>query len=261
LTFLQIFNNPEILFQEVKACKLLVDWFEHRGWTVQSGVYGLETAFEARFAVKEGGQTVCFNAEYDALPGLGHGCGHNLIAMSTLASALAIETMLKAHNLPGTVVVMGTPAEESGGGKWIMAQHGAWRDVDACVMTHGMKDFSTPLCCTKASWKLRAKFHGKTAHAATAPWTGRNACDAIVHAYNGIALMRQQVGKGESIQGVILEAGKASNLIPDYAEGLFSVRAPTVKELDVLRARVEPIFHAAAAATGCTVDMDWSVWR
>jgi amidohydrolase len=152
---------------------------------------------------------------------------------------------------------MGTPAEESSGGKWIMSKHGAWQGVDSCVMTHGMATFSTPLCLTKASWKLKARFRGKTAHAATGPWTGRNACDAIVHAYQGIALLRQQITKSESIQGCILEAGKASNLIPDYAEGLFSVRAPNVKQAELLRARVERVFSGAADATGCAVELDW----
>ncbi|ETS74220.1 hypothetical protein PFICI_14086 [Pestalotiopsis fici W106-1] len=255
---LEIYNNPEILFQETRACKLLSDWFESRGWTVKRGVYGIETAFEARFSVREGGRTVCFNAEYDALPGVGHACGHNLIATSAVASAVGVEAVMKAHNLAGTLVVMGTPAEETGGGKWIMAKNGAWKGFDACVMTHGMPNFSTPMCQTKASWKMRAKFHGKTAHAAAAPWTGRNACDAIVQAYNGIALLRQQIEKTESIQGCILEAGKAPNLIPDYAEGVFSVRAPTSPQLEALRKRFEPIFHGAAAATGCTVELDWT---
>ncbi|RAL13391.1 M20 family metallopeptidase [Aspergillus homomorphus CBS 101889] len=254
---LEIFHNPETAFQEVKASKLLSDWLEHRGWTVTRNVYGIETAFEARFSVRDGGRTVCFNAEYDALPGVGHACGHNLIAISTLASAVAVESVLKSRNLPGTAVVMGTPAEESYGGKWIMAKNGAWQGLDACVMTHGMPDFSTPVCMTKASWKLRAKFHGKAAHAAGAPWTGRNACDAIVQAYTGIAMLRQHIEKSESIQGCILEAGKVPNLIPDYAEGMFSVRAPTVKQIEALKARVEPIFHGAAAATGCTVELEW----
>lgn len=193
----------------------------------------------------------------DALPGVGHACGHNLIATSSVASAVGVEAVMKAHDLPGTLVVMGTPAEETGGGKWIMAKKGAWKGFDACVMTHGMSDFSTPMCMTKASWKMRAKFHGKTAHAAAAPWTGRNACDAIVQAYNGIALLRQQIAKDESVQGVILEAGKAPNLIPDYAEGVFSCRAPTSPKLEALKKRFEAIFHAAAAATGCTVELDW----
>ncbi|KIM97182.1 hypothetical protein OIDMADRAFT_57819 [Oidiodendron maius Zn] len=254
---LEIFKNPEVAFKEFKACKLLSDWFENRGWKVSRGVYGIETAFEARFSVREGGRTVCFNAEYDGLPDIGHACGHNLIATSSIASAIGVEAVVKSRNLAGTIIVMGTPAEESGGGKWIMARHGAWRGVDMCVMTHGMANFSTPLCITKASWKLKARFQGKTAHAAAAPWTGRNACDAIVQAYSGIALLRQHIQKSESIQGCILEAGKASNLIPDYAEGSFSVRAPTIKQANALKARVEPIFRGAADATGCIVDLDW----
>ncbi|PYI02592.1 hypothetical protein BO78DRAFT_410495 [Aspergillus sclerotiicarbonarius CBS 121057] len=254
---LEIFHNPEVAFQEVKACKLLSDWLESRGWTVRRGVYGIETAFEARFSVKEGGRTVCFNAEYDALPNIGHACGHNLIATSALSSAIGLESILKTHSIPGTLVVMGTPAEESQGGKWLMAQHGAWKSFDSCVMTHGMPDFSTPVCCTKASWKLRAKFRGKSAHAAAGPWTGKNACDAIVHAYTGIALLRQHIQKSESIQGCILEAGKAANLIPDYAEGVFSVRAMTVKGVEELRERVEGVFYGAAGATGCKVELEW----
>ncbi|KAH8669092.1 hypothetical protein BX600DRAFT_539187 [Xylariales sp. PMI_506] len=255
---LEVYNNPEILFQEHKACKLLSDWFSARGWSVQRGVYGIQTAFEARFSVGTSGRTVCFNAEYDALPGIGHACGHNLIATSALASAVGVEAVMKAMGISGTVVVMGTPAEESGGGKWIMAQKGAWKGFDACVMTHGMPDFGTPVCVTKASWKMRAEFHGKTAHAATAPWTGHNACDAIVQAYTGVALLRQQIAKDESIQGVILEAGKAANLIPDFSQGLFSVRSPTVKRLNVLKEKVAHIFNAAAEATGCTVKVDWT---
>lgn len=257
LSCVQIYNNPEILFQEIKACKLLSDWFEGRGWTVKRGVYGISTAFEARFSIVNGGRIVCFNAEYDALPGVGHACGHNLIATSTLASAVGVEAVMKARNLPGTLVVMGTPAEESGGGKWIMANNGAWRGFDACVMTHGWDKVGSPLPNTLASWKMRATFHGKSAHASAAPWTGKNACDAIVQAYNGIALLRQQIRRNESIQGVILEAGKAANLIPDYAEGVFSVRAPKVKELNELRDRVGAIFEGAAQATGCKVNIEW----
>jgi amidohydrolase len=198
----------------------------------------------------------CVN-KTDALPGLGHACGHNLIAISSLASAIAVETIMKSQSVSGTVVVMGTPGEESGGGKWIMAKNGAWAGMDACVMTHGMPFYSTPLCLTKASWKVRARFHGVAAHAATAPWKGRNACDAIVQAYSAIAMLRQHLEKGQSIQACILEAGKASNIVPDYSEGLFSIRAPTMKKLDELRARFEPIFQTAADATGCSVDVEW----
>ncbi|CAD0038954.1 unnamed protein product [Aureobasidium pullulans] len=254
---LQIWNNPEVMFEEFKAADLLSSWFESKSWTVKRGVYGIETAFEARFSVKEGGRTVCYNAEYDALPGIGHACGHNLIATSTLASAIGVAAVMQEKQIPGTLVVMGTPAEETGGGKWIMANHGAWKDCDVCLMTHGMSSFSTPLFISKASWKFRAKFHGKGSHAAGAPWDGRNACDAIVHAYNGLALLRQHIGKDESIQGVILEAGKAPNVIPDYAEGSYSIRAKNSKGLYALKERIVPIFEGAAAAAGCTVAVFW----
>lgn len=116
---------------------------------------------------------------------------------------------------------MGTPAEETGGGKDIMAKNGAWKGVSACIMTHPMPNYSTPLSLMKASLKFRAKFHGRAAHAAGAPEEGRNACDAIVMAYNGLAMLRQQIKKSESIQSVILSAGKAPNVIPDFSEASY----------------------------------------
>ena len=138
-----------------------------------------------------------------------------------------------------------------------MANNGAWKDCDMCVMTHGMPQFSTPMCITKASWKFRAKFHGVSSHAAAAPWNGRNACDAIVMAYNGLGLLRQQLEKSDSIQGVILTAGKAPNVIPNFAEGTYSLRSKNSAGLDALKARVIPIFEGAASSTGCTVELFW----
>ncbi|KAK7516917.1 amidohydrolase AmhX [Phyllosticta citriasiana] len=255
---LLIYNNPETKYEEYAALALVSDWFESRGWTVSRGVYGLETAFEARLKVGNGsGRTLAFNAEYDALPKIGHACGHNLIATSTLASAIGTAAALQSLNAAGTVVVLGTPAEETGGGKYYMAQAGAWKDVDACLMTHPMPDFSTPICPLRASWKYRAFFRGRSAHAAAAPWQGANACDAIVGAYTGLAMLRQHLRPGESVQGVILKAGEAPNVIPDYAEGTFSLRAPKTKALQALRKRVEPIFEGAAAAAGCSVEIRW----
>ena len=164
---------------------------------------------------------------------------------------------MKSMQIPGVLIVMGTPAEESGGGKWLMSKNGAWKDCDMCVMTHGMPGFSTPVCVTRASWKLNVKYHGLTSHAAAAPWLGRNACDAIVMAYQGIALLRQQIKKTDSIQGVILQAGKASNLVPDYSEGEFAIRSENMASLEALKGRFAPIFTAAADATGCTVELNW----
>ncbi|KAJ5110184.1 hypothetical protein N7532_002829 [Penicillium argentinense] len=254
---LEIWNNPETKFQEEKACALITKWLESQGWTVSTGVYGISTAFEARFSVAEGERTVCYNAEYDALPEIGHACGHNLIATSTLASAVGVSAAMTKFNLRGTLVVIGTPAEETGGGKYIMANNGAWKDCDIVIMTHPMPDFSSAQMTTKASWKFRAKFHGRGSHAGAAPWDGANACDAIVMAYNGLALLRQHIKKTESIQSIILEAGKAPNIIPDYSEGSFSLRAEDSSSVEKLRERVIPIFHSAAAATGCTMELFW----
>lgn len=266
------------MFEEVKASKLICDWLETRGWEVQRGVYSLSTAFEARFTAVPGGRTICFNAEYgtnmllqiisdsifldtdtisDALPDIGHACGHNLIATSSLASAVGVASALQQLSIPGTVVLMGTPAEETGGGKYIMANHGAWQDVDVCLMAHGFSKVSTPYFLTKASWKFRAKFHGVSSHAAAMPWGGRNACDAIVMAYNGLAMLRQHTQKDESIQAVIISAGKAPNIIPPYAEGSYSIRGPNKTSLVGLKARIVPLFEGAAAATGCTVEILW----
>jgi Xaa-Arg dipeptidase len=166
---------------------------------------------------------------------------------------------MKAFDLPGTIIFMGTPAEETGGGKWIMAAHGAWKDVDVVLMTHPMPQISTPINTMKAALKFRVKFRGKAAHAAAAPWNGANACDAIVMAYNGLAMLRQHIKKDESIQSVILQAGKAPNIIPDFAEGSFSLRGKNRGAVESLRCRVEPVFESAAKATGCIVEITWSV--
>jgi amidohydrolase len=192
----------------------------------------------------------------DALPEIGHACGHNLIATSSLASAVGVSAAMRQLQTPGTLILMGTPAEETGGGKDIMAKNGAWKGVSACIMTHPM-NYSTPLFLMKASLKFRAKFYGKASHAAGAPEEGRNACDAIVMAYNGLAMLRQHIKKNESIQSVILEAGKAPNVIPEFAEGSYSIRGKNKQALDALKERVVPIFDGAAASTGCKVEMIW----
>ncbi|KAE8384325.1 hypothetical protein BDV23DRAFT_177157 [Aspergillus alliaceus] len=194
---LEIWNNSEVRFKEEKACKLLAE----------------RVSSQARFLVAACERTVCYNAEYDALPELGHASGHNLITTSTLALAVGVSAAMKTLNIPGTLT-----------------------DCSVVLMTHGMPDFSTARAVTKASWKFRAKFYGKTAHTTPTP---------------------QQIQKTESIQSVILDAGKAPNIIPDYAEGSFSLCAIDSPELERLRIRVIPIYEGAAAAPGCTVELFW----
>ena len=224
--------------------------------------HGLETAFEATFG--HGGRLVVFNAEYDALPEIGHACGHNLIATGSIAAFFAVVTLMKQFpNMPARVRLLGTPAEEGGGGKVKLIDAGAYENVDACLMTHPMSGVMVP---TKyqhiagvtygtsiASSKFRATFTGKPAHAAAAPQDGINALDAAVLAYNGISMLRQQCLPSQRIHGIIVEGGDKANVIPSRATMDYNVRSETVKVNERLQERVINCFEGAALATGCTV--------
>lgn len=206
-----------------------------------------------------------FNVEYDALPGIGHACGHNLIATASIAAFLGTAAALKKYSIPGRVRLLGTPAEEGGGGKIKLIDAGAYEGVDACLMVHPMSGtmFGTTLPVagvaygtSVASVKFRAEFLGKPAHAAAAPHEGINALDAAVLAYNGISMLRQQIKDGQRIQGVIIEGGEKPNIITPRARLDFNVRGRNVKETEELRDRVVKCFEGAAMATGCTVTFE-----
>lgn len=210
-----------------------------------------------------------FNVEYDALPGIGHACGHNLIATASIAAFIGAVAALKADpRRKGRVRLLGTPAEEGGGGKIKLIDAGAYQDVDACLMVHPMAGF---MFATKeavagiaygtcvASTKFRATFTGKPAHAAAAPQEGINALDAAVLAYSGISMLRQQIKDGQRIQGVIIEGGEKPNIITPKAILDYNVRGRTMKETSALQERVLKCFEGAAIATGCTVEFAPSV--
>jgi len=227
---------------------------------VTPNAYGLETSFEAEFG--EGGRLVVFNVEYDALPGIGHACGHNLIATGSLASFLAVVDLLKKEKIPGRVRALGTPAEEGGGGKIKLIKAGAYEGVDACLMSHPMGGdiyegkAGISFCTCVASAKFRAIFSGRTAHAAIAPHDGINALDAAVLAYNGVSMLRQQILPAQRIHGIVLEGGEKPNVIPSRSVMDYNVRAKTLKETSVLQERVRNCFKGAALATGCTVEFE-----
>jgi amidohydrolase len=221
------------------------------------------TSFEAEFGT--GGRVVVFNVEYDALPGIGHACGHNLIATGSLAAFFAVVGIMKRNpNMPGRVRALGTPAEEGGGGKIKLIAGGAYKNVDACLMTHPMAGamFPTKKKTVKgiaygtcvASAKFRATFSGRTAHAAAAPHDGINALDAAVLAYNGISMLRQQILPTQRIHGIIMEGGEKANVIPSRSVMDYNVRSGTIKETKVLQKRVVRCFEGAAVATGCDVE-------
>ncbi|GMG01444.1 unnamed protein product [Aspergillus oryzae] len=213
----QIHKNPELAFEEFKAHDNITTLLKDLGFSVTKHAYGLATAFVAEYG--SGGRVVAFNAEYDALPGIGHACGHNLIATSSIGAYLGVVAALKASTLPGRVRLIGTPAEEDGGGKIKLIEAGAYEDVDACLMVHPAAHKRFPDGVTGVSYvtsnaivKFRARFTGKPAHAAGAPWQGINALDAVL-SYNGVSMLRQQIQPHERIHGVIVEGGTKPNVI------------------------------------------------
>ncbi|KAG9236423.1 metal-dependent amidase/aminoacylase/carboxypeptidase [Amylocarpus encephaloides] len=253
----RIHANPEICFKEYLAHDNITEFLEDRGFTVQKHAYGLETSFEAQYG--EGGRLIVFNAEYDALPTIGHACGHNLIATSAIAALLGVVAALKLTGIPGRVRILGTPAEEGGGGKINLIDQGAYKGVDACLMLHPgppPKDSSktgSAYVTTLATTSLHIEFYGKAAHAAMTPQEGVNALDAVVLGYNAVSMLRQQTLPYERIHGIISHGGDASNIIPAEASLEYGMRSKTYKEVLALEKRVIKCFDAAALATGCTV--------
>ena len=227
-------------------------------FNVTPHAYGIGTSFEAEYG--SGGSLLVFNAEYDALPGIGHACGHNLIAVAALAGFFAIAATLREYKIPGRVRILGTPAEEGGGGKLPLIAAGAYQGVTACLMIHpfpnaeAMGGAGNAYFTTLARHKIIARYTGRTAHAAAAPERGLNALDAVVLSYNGISMLRQQMKNTDSIHGVILEGGKRPNVIPREAALEYYVRSLTLRDADDLLERVKKCFDAGASATGCSVE-------
>jgi len=220
---LDIHSHPEENYEEEHAHQALTTWLADSGFDVTRSAYGMDTAFAATRG--SGGPTIAVLCEYDALPGIGHACGHNLIAISGAAAGLGVAEALERGGIEGTIRVLGSPAEEGGGGKIRLIDEGAFEEVGAAMMIHpGTGDLLYPLVL--AIDTCMVEFRGKNAHAAGAPWEGRNALDALVLAYQAIALMRQQSHPTVRIHGKIHHGGDKPNIIPDYAQAEFYVRAP-----------------------------------
>jgi len=238
--------NPELAFEEHKAAERLSRTMEKHGFSVERSVAGLATAFTASCASADG-PTIAFLAEYDALPGIGHACGHNLIAAGSVGAGLALKAAL--GEVGGRVLVVGCPAEEKGGGKIPLVESGVFRSVDAAMLVHpsnrteivkralGMRD-------------VQVEFFGKASHAAATPHLGINALDAVILTFTNINALRQQIRPDARIHGIITHGGKAPNIIPDHAAALFYVRALDMAYLEELYQKVLGCFEAAAMATG-----------
>lgn len=250
---LGIHGKPELNFEEHHAHRLLTDYLASKGFEVTRGAYEMQTAFQA--VAGSGSPVIAVLCEYDALPEIGHACGHNLIAASGVAVGLALKAVLGQGN--GTVVVLGSPAEEGGGGKIYLMERGAFKDVDAAMMLHptpGDSAFPNVI----AIQQLEVEFHGRNAHASAFPWDGVNALDALILSYNAISVMRQQFRPDVRVHGVITRGGDKPNIIPDHTSAFFYLRAKTQRGLDELKAKIVPCFEGAALATGCRLDYRWA---
>ena len=248
-----IHQEPELALEEFKAAARLSDVVADHDLPVQREAFGLKTAYASEFG-NTNGPVVAVLSEYDALPGVGHACGHNIIATAGLGAALALAKL--GTKLPGRVRYLGTPAEERFGGKEMMAREGAFEGVDAAMMVHpaNLDLVSMP---SIAISEVDVTFFGRAAHASAMPWRGLNALDAVVTAYQSIAQLRQHIRQTERIHGIITEGGLAANIVPERAGCRFYVRAADMHDLAALKIRVQSCFEAAALATGCQVNTHW----
>ncbi|MEV5646615.1 M20 family metallopeptidase [Nocardia sp. NPDC052254] len=246
----RIHANPEVGFEEHRASEWVADELRGGGFEVQHGCYGLPTAVRA--TIGSGPVHVGICAEYDALPEIGHACGHNIIAAAGVGAALGLAEC--ADELGLTVTLLGTPAEEGGGGKILMLERGAFDGLDAAMMVHPAAVEMTAMPGTAVS-QFEVAYTGKPAHAGAYPELGINAADAMLIAQVAIGQLRQQTRGADRIQGIVTDAGTAVNVIPDTASGRWIVRSDTAAALATLTARVKRCFEAGALATGCTMSI------
>lgn len=250
----RIHANPEPAFEEQLASGWVAEAVARHGYAVEHPAGSLATAVRGRLRGARGGDgpRVGILAEYDALPGLGHGCGHNSMAASGVGAAIALAAV--ASELPGEIVFLGTPAEERGSGKGTMIRDGLFDGLDAALLYHP-SDITNVETRLLASEDIYVTFEGLQAHAASEPWMGRNALDAMILLFNSVGLWRQQLRPDTRVHGIIQEGGTAANIIPSRTKAWFMVRSPRQDEFEQMRARFVEICHAAASAAACTVDV------
>ena len=249
---LRIHANPETAFREAKAAGWLTDYLEAEGFAVERGICQIDTAFRATYG--SGRPRVAFIAEYDALAGIGHGCGHNIIATASLGAAIATKAIVAEAG--GTALVIGTPAEEAAGGKVFMASRGAFDDLDVAMLVHpANRDVAVTYAL--ACLELDVQYFGRAAHAAARPEAGVNALDALVIAYSSVNALRQHIRDSARIHGIITDGGQAVNVVPEHAAGAFLLRAEDDDYLEELKEKVLACFRAGAEATGARLEYRW----
>jgi amidohydrolase len=250
----RIHATPELAFKETQAHAWLTDFLEAHGARVERGLGGLPTAFRATIEGQGAGPTIAIMAEYDALPGIGHACGHNVIATAGVGAGAALAVALGRLPYAGRIQVIGTPAEEGGAGKVKLMDAGVFGGVDAAMMIHGR--------CGTQVWrptlgiiKVKAEFFGQAAHASSWPWRGVNALNAVIALFNGLDAMRQQLRPDARMHGIITRGGEQANIIPEYTSAEFYLRSISVDYCWELLRRFTAAAEGAAAATGCRVSV------
>ncbi|MDH9922145.1 M20 family metallopeptidase [Staphylococcus hominis] len=247
----RIHERPELGNEEIFASRTLIDQLRANDFEIETDIAGHATGFIATYQSEKEGPTIGYLAEYDALPGLGHACGHNIIGTASVLAGVALKQVI--NHIGGKVVVLGCPAEEggeNGSAKASYVKAGVIDDIDIALMIHPGNE-TYPTINTLAVDVLDIKFYGKSAHASENADEALNALDAMISYFNGVAQLRQQIKKSHRVHGVILDGGKAANIIPDYTHARFYTRATTRKELDILTERVNQIARGAAIQTGC----------
>lgn len=248
----RLYDEPELSGEEYKSSELVAEAICRHGFTVEKGIYDIKTAFRAEYNSKKSGITVALFCEYDALPGVGHGCGHNLISAISVGAAIGLKSVIDQTG--GRILVYGTPAEETSGVKVQLAEYGAFNEVDIAMMVH-------PNPVTEASGSslaldaLKFQFRGKAAHAAQAPEKGINALDAVILMYNGINALRQHLPSDVKIHGIISHGGEAPNIVPEYAEAKFYIRSAERKYLSTVKEKVLDCARGAARMTGASLEV------
>jgi amidohydrolase len=249
----RVHAHPEIAFEERQASAWTAELLAARGFAIDAPAGGLETAFVARRAGTSPGPVIAFLGEYDALPEVGHGCGHNLMCSSSAGAAIATVAAL-GDGFAGEVRFIGTPAEEAGNGKVRLINAGLFADVDVALQMHPSDRTNAEILCL-AVIEVGVTFRGVLAHASADPWLGKNALDALVLLYTMVAQWRQHLKPGERVHGIITHGGAAPNIVPDLTAGRWYLRTPVDADLDGMIGRFRTMADAAAAATGCSVEL------
>lgn len=248
----KIYENPELGNEEYKACSLHVELLKKSGFKVEEKYLDIDTAFKAEYESTKPGPTIAFLSEYDALPGIGHGCGHNMLGTVSTGAGIVLKKVI--DEIGGKVIVFGTPAEETNGAKVVFADKGAFNNIDIALVAHPNNEY----CKSGKSLAMEAiqfSFTGKAAHAASSPEKGINALDAVINTFNNINALRQHIKSDARIHGIITKGGKAANVVPEYAQAQFYVRATTKTYLKELVEKVKNCAKGSSLAAGTELEI------